>query len=652
MTTSISPESSIYDIKSLNSAVVSPDGTSIVYVVGQVDRKTGFNVGHLWRCDIDGGNQRQITQSGASNGDPVWSPDGSSIAYVSLRDGDHPGAIAVLPLSGGESRIVTRHVATPSSLAWSPDGRSIAYAVEVDPDNLEEKPKDKNAAPAVIVVDRLDYKLDGRGAYNTTRRQVHVVDVESGERRRLTGPDVHHGRPIWSPDGKTIAAIADVADSPDSGLVLIDVVSGAIRSTDMVGSNNGGWWTPDGTSILYLGDPDRTSSPDYYVLNAADGSTRPVTTDVHFLPDIGYQNSAPPGNPIWLSNTTAIVHGLSAGTSGLWELDIETGETQELVRWLAMHGGLSATPDQAKIVQSRSTMEGTGELIIWDRNSGETEVIAAPNGAYFATSPTASWERVHLERAGFEIDGWLLKPNDFDPNKSYPLVLSVHGGPHNAYGYQFDVSAQVLASNGYLVLMTNPRGSGTYGRAFASAVHGDWGGEDWNDLNAMLDLVVDRPYVDADRLGVYGYSYGGYITAWAVGNSNRFKAIVCGAPVYDMTSMYGTSDIGFFFTPNQLQADPVKDRDKLIERSPSTWAHRATTPTLIIQGEADDRCPVGQAEQMFVDLKLAGCKTQLIRYPGGSHLMLYRSHADHRIDYLTRVLGWFDEHLTCTNSES
>jgi Tol biopolymer transport system component len=213
MTSPITPEAAVYDIKSLNSAVVSPDGTSIVYVVGHTDRETGRNAGNIWRCDIDGGNQRQLTHAGDSNGNPAWSPDGKSLAYVAKREGDHPGAIVVLPLAGGESRIVTRHASGPSGIQWSPDGSSIAYVVEVDPVNLEETPKDKNAAPPVIVVDRLDYKLDGRGVFNTKRRQIHIVDVESGDRRRLGDLSVHYGHPMWSPDGKTISANVRPASS-------------------------------------------------------------------------------------------------------------------------------------------------------------------------------------------------------------------------------------------------------------------------------------------------------------------------------------------------------------------------------------------------------------------------------------------------------
>lgn len=646
MSNPITPESAVYDIKSLSDAVVSPDGSRILYVVDQTDRTSGKGVGQIWLCDIDGDNHRQITQTGATNGGPAWSPDGSSIAYISRRDGDHPGAIVLLPLSGGESRIVTRHASGPSAIAWSPDGKTLAYQVEVDPDNLDEAPPDKNAAPPVIVVDRFDYKLDGRGVFNRRHSAIHLVDVATGERRRLTDPGVHHRTPRWSPDGGTIAVINSVPDSPDTSISLINVTVGSVTpQTKVVGSVSNLWWMPDGLSLLYLGDPEQTSHPDYYLLDVAAGETRLVATDLQFLPDIGYQNASTPGHPVWIDDDHAIVHGLRGGASRLWTLNITTGNLEELAAWKAMHGGLSATPDGSIVVQSRSSMDGTGELVAWNRGSGELKTLTTINRDLFENTPTAAWETISFERAGLMIEGWLLRPRDFDESRSYPLVISVHGGPHNAYGYTFDVAAQIMATRGYLVLMMNPRGSGTYNREFAEAVHGDWGGEDWQDLIAALDLVSERPCVDTSRIGIYGYSYGGYMTAWAIGQTDRFAAAICGAPVYDMISMLGTSDIGFFFTPSQMKADSVENRDKLIERSPATYGHKATTPTLIIQGEADDRCPVGQAEQMFVDLKLAGCTTQLVRYPGGSHLMLKLSHASHRIDYLQRLLDWFDQYL-------
>jgi dipeptidyl aminopeptidase/acylaminoacyl peptidase len=646
MTSPITPEIAVYELTSLTGAKVSPDGTSILYHLAQTDRESGATRSQVWRCSIDGAHPRQISHAGVSNAGAAWSPDGTSIAWVSRRDGDHPGAIVVLPLDGGEARVVTSHASMPSSLRWSPDGRSIAYIVETDPDNPEEKPKDPKAPAPVIVVDRLDYKLDGRGVYNRQRQQCFVVDVETGNRRQLSDPETHAGSPSWSPDGKTLAVTTDLANSHASTLTLIDVESGERTETGIGGFTGASWWTPDGGAILYLGDPGETYSTAYCLYDVASKNSGEIVADLAFQPDTGYQNTSPIGDPVWIGDHSAVVHGLSRGRSLLAELDIAAGTVTPIVDWDALHGGLSATPDGKVIVQNRSTLSRKSDLVSWNRDTGELKTLVTTNDAVFAETPMADVEFFTFERAGFEIDCWLLKPPGFDAAQTYPLVLSVHGGPHNAYGHQFDIQAQVLAAAGYLVLMTNPRGSGTYGRAFTQSVHGDWGGEDWNDLMHAVDLIVERPYVDAARLGIYGYSYGGYITAWAVGHTDRFAAIVCGAPVYDMISMYGTSDIGFFFTPMEMKADQWERRDFLIERSPSTYAKQATTPTLIIQGEADERCPVGQAEQMFTDLKLAGCETQLVRYPGGSHLMLSNAPAAHRIDYLTRVRSWFDRFLS------
>jgi dipeptidyl aminopeptidase/acylaminoacyl peptidase len=224
-------------------------------------------------------------------------------------------------------------------------------------------------------------------------------------------------------------------------------------------------------------------------------------------------------------------------------------------------------------------------------------------------------------------------------------VLDVHGGPHGFYGYGFQAIQQALASHGLLVAFSNPRGSGSYGRDFAHQVRFDWGGEDYLDLMAVVDAVVDRPYVDPARTGIWGYSYGGFMTAWTIGHTDRFRAAVCGAPCFDLESMYGTSDISHAWGPYQWGGRPHEASEAFAAHSPSTFAHRATTPTLIVQGEADDRCPIGQGEQMFVALKQAGCQVEFARYPGGAHAMLRVGPPSHRADFIGRVLGWFQDHL-------
>jgi dipeptidyl aminopeptidase/acylaminoacyl peptidase len=298
-----------------------------------------------------------------------------------------------------------------------------------------------------------------------------------------------------------------------------------------------------------------------------------------------------------------------------------------------------------RVVQGRSDLTGTGQTVLFDRESSETRVVVDPNACFFAEAPAAICEPFRIDRDGWTIDAWLYKPADFDASKQYPLVLDVHGGPHGSYGYSFNIGAQVLAANGILVVASNPRGSGTYGRVFCEAVRGDWGGEDWKDLQAVVDEVQARPYVDAGRTGIYGYSYGGYMTSWAIGQTDRFKAAVCGAPVFNMHSFYGTSDIGHVFGESQWGGSPLEVGEWMVERSPSTYVQNAVTPTLIVHGEADDRCPIGQGEEMFVGLLKAGCEVEFVRYPGGSHLMLRGGPVQHRVDYYTRVLTWFQKHL-------
>jgi dipeptidyl aminopeptidase/acylaminoacyl peptidase len=250
-----------------------------------------------------------------------------------------------------------------------------------------------------------------------------------------------------------------------------------------------------------------------------------------------------------------------------------------------------------------------------------------------------------VTRGDLTIDAWLLFPANFDPDKRYPLILDVHGGPHGYYGFGFNAVQQCLSTNDVLVLYSNPRGSTSYGRDFAERVLRDWGGEDYLDLQAVVDSVIDRPYVDPQRLGIYGYSYGGYMTAWTIGQTNRFSAAVCGAPCFDLESMYGTSDIGHVFGDVQWGSEPHQDPAWYAAHSPSYFAHKARTPTLIIHGEADHRCPIGQGEQMFVALKKAGCEVEFARYPDGSHQFLNSSYPEHRADALGRILGWFKQHL-------
>jgi dipeptidyl aminopeptidase/acylaminoacyl peptidase len=499
----------------------------------------------------------------------------------------------------------------------------------------------------VRVVRRLDYKQDNRGYLNDVRSQVFVVDVESGERRRLTSALKDHWYPQFSTDGRSVAAKVTTDNGVHSKLALIDVASGrVVREIGDAQGEIGVWsWSPSGDRIVFAGDTDPTPQTDFFVHDVASGNTRRLTTDLPCLPEAGFPTILAPSQPVWLDDHTILFHAVRGGESGHYRFDLDTCDLQRERATQTLSAGFSVDAAQRFVVQAHNSLDSMAEVAVYDRQDDQVQVVTRLNMGLLESAPPAAWERFDVERDGLVTEAWLLKPADFDESKKYPLVLDVHGGPHGFYGYGFNAIQQALAGHGFVVVASNPRGSGSYGRDFAMQVRRDWGGEDYLDLMAVVDAALERPYVDPERTGIWGYSYGGYMTAWTIGHTNRFKAAVCGAPCFDLMSMYGTSDISHAFGRYQWGGMPHEASEAFVAHSPSTFAHRAKTPTLIMQGEADDRCPIGQGEQMFVALSQAGCETEFVRYPGGSHLMLRNGPPSHRADFIARVIGWFRDHL-------
>jgi dipeptidyl aminopeptidase/acylaminoacyl peptidase len=554
----------------------------------------------------------------------------------------------------GEARELVHHQrAAIGALAWSPDGRSIAYTANFDPDNPDEKPPVEGRAPKVRVTRRLDYKQDNRGWVNDVRSQVFLVDVANGERRMLTREPDDLFYPQWSPDGGKLAARIATNNGIQSHLALIDVATAQTRHVGPIAGTIGVWsWSPGSDCILFTGDTEPTSGVDFFIYDVQQDRISRLTTDLPCLPEAGFPTILGPSQPVWLDNNRVIFHGVRGGESGSYCFNVETTDLEREHGTQSLSVGFSLDDRRRYVAQANSSLDSPGELAILDRQTGQRRIITQHNTGLLESAPAAEWERFDVERDGTIVEAWLLKPADFDPRQKYPVVLDVHGGPHSYYGFAFNNVQQILASHGFLVVFSNPRGSGSYGRDFAQQVRCDWGGEDYLDLMAVLDTVLERPYADGERTGIWGYSYGGYMTAWAIGQSSRFKAAVCGAPCFDLESMYGTSDISHVWGPYQWGGKPHEASEAFAAHSPSTFAHRTRTPTLIVQGEADDRCPIGQGEQMFVALKQAGCEVEFARYPGGSHAMLRVGPPSHRADFLERVLGWFTDHLNSGQNPS
>ncbi|RIK44535.1 MAG: hypothetical protein DCC58_08125 [Chloroflexi bacterium] len=639
------PHRLVYGLQQATDPQVSPDGRRVVYSVGAADPATQTMSSQLWLCDIDGGHARQLTSAGKHNGCPRWSPDGAWIAFVSDRDGG--SGIFVLPAAGmGEARQVTKHKWGVSGLAWSPDGSKLAYNAPYDPANPEEATPDPNAAPPVRYTERIDYKSDGRGYIADKRSHIFVVDVASGERRRVTELAVDHGIPGWSPDGTLLAYTLGTPYVDGVRLQILDLASGATRETGGGEGRINAWaWSPSGERIILADDPTDSDQHDLFVYELASGVLRQLTDDLPFEP-IAANDSSSSNGIWWLDERQVLFHAVHRAASELHTLDVESGALEPVVQWPALNGAVSMDDARRYAVLTYTSFDTVGEVAVYDLHTGATAIITSLNTEALRDAPPANWERFAVERGEFTIDGFLLTPPDFDPSKTYPLVLDIHGGPQWYYGFNFWPWQQVLASHGFLVAFANPRGSSSYGRHFVSRVRQDWGGEDFKDLMAVVDALVERPYVDAERTGIHGYSYGGYMTSWAIGQTQRFKACVCGAPVFDFESFRGTSDIGFGWGETQFGGAPHAAKEAYAKHSPSEFAHNATTPTLIVHGEADERCPIGQGEQMFIALKQAGCKVGFARYPGADHLFLMAGHPAHREDYWTRLLDWMREHLS------
>ena len=644
MPTPLTPETVIYGLKTAGDPQLSPDGARIAYTLATADREKHEALSQVWLCDRDGGNARALTSSGKRNGGARWSPDGQQLAFVSDRV-EHSG-LFLLPMSGGEARELVRKDSTISSTRWSPDGTCIAFTANFDPENPEGTKRPEGAAPAVRVTSRLDYKQDNRGYLGDRRRQVFTIDVESGEVQQWTHEPFDHNEPQWSPDGLSLVAQRMTNNGMRSQLVILRGPGDGENSPigPAHGSIGSFVWTQDGTAILFTCDPAHTSQADFYLYTDASGETRRITDDLPCAP-AGIGSSDPPSMPVWLDDRHVLFHGIYHAAAGIWELDLDSGEATQVETTETLRVGFSLDAAHRYVAQTVTSLEGGGDLLVIDRETGDHNIITANNAAVFAESPAAQWERFDITRDGLTIEAWLLKPNDFDPSRKYPVVIDIHGGPNGFYGYSFNPIQQCLATNGIITVFCNPRGSTSYGRDFTGRVTEDWGGGDYLDIMAVLDKALERPYCDPERTGIWGYSYGGYMTAWTISQNHRFKAAVCGAPCFDLESMYGTSDISHEFGEFQWGGPPHASREWYATHSPSQFAHNTRTPTLIIHGEADNRCPIGQGEQMFVALKKAGCEVEFARYPGGSHLFLATGALEHREDAIRRILEWFQARL-------
>ncbi|HEV8536787.1 MAG TPA: S9 family peptidase [Candidatus Limnocylindria bacterium] len=662
----------LYDFRFLTDAQISPDGERVAYAVKAVNEKRDGYRGSIWLLPFDSTAAAvRLTAGESLDSSPRWSPDGRRIAFLSDR-GEAPKGrkrpprnVYALDLGGGEARTITRFADDCTDLAWSPDSKSLAFVVK-DP------PPESETDDGIRVYDRARYKSDEGGLFDGRREHIWLASLDGSPPRQLTNGDWDDGQPEFSPDGREIAFVSNRTDARDLNTVadihVTDLAGKTRRVTDGEGSFGNPSWSPDGTALTAYGTDRAVGSAARNIhlwafpadggsslraqgplplplgppgQDLLDGWDRTVGSSV--ISDMrGHAQTLPPA---WTEDGRILFLGSDQGTANAYscaadggDVRAETMGSHQIVSW-----SLDGSRRRFAAIVATATDPGnlfTGEI------GGAMRKASCLNddllGARFVRSP----ERVEFTGAdGWRIEGWLLKPRGFDPAKRWPLVLEVHGGPHTAYGHSFFHEFHVLAGRGYAVLFTNPRGSHAYGERFVTACVGDWGGKDYEDLMAGVDHALGWGWVDPKRLYVTGGSYGGFMTNWIVGHTDRFRAAVTQRSVSNNISAFGTSDIGWHFWEHEMgDATPWRGGEKLVERSPLTYVTNIKTPLLILHAERDLRCPIEQAEQLFVALKVLGKEAVFVRFGEDNHDLTRGGKPKSRVEHCRRIADWFDAH--------
>lgn len=668
----------LFQFKPVTKPRISPDGQRVAFVVTTVDKRTYEYRSSIWVVSTEGGEAKRFTAGPANAHSPSWSPDGRWLAFVSDREGESLGRdekeqkkrgkgkpqLWLIPTDGGEARQLTFMQHGASNPVWSPDSKRLVFDAEVGP--ADEETEDGKPLPKVRVIDRLWYRLDGVGFIHDKRHHLFLVDIAGGEPQQLTGGDWDDTDPAWSPDGTRVVFVSSRAEDrwrlpcPDVyTLAMSDGKAGELRCL-----TNGSLacsvpsWSPDGKTIAFLGALKLRSGGhvDLYTIPATteQGSATCLTQGFEGSfqdwtnSDIGDEHLAPA--PAWSADgKTLYALASHRGASRVFVVSSSGAITQPPtltpgdvhVRDLSIDRSASkmalliGSPTQVQEAFVRSTAP-----------AGELRRLTAFNDALLSEIMLSSPEYMPYTGAeGWPMDGWVMKPHAFDPSRKYPLIVEVHGGPATQYGYGFFHEMQLLTAAGYVVLYTNPRGSIGYGRDFSLAVRGAWGEKDSLDILAGIDALVQKGYIDEQRIGVTGGSYGGFMTNWLVGHTDRFKAAVTDRSVTNLASDFGSCDFGWTFADDELDTTPWEDLDRYMRMSPITFVNDIHTPLLILHSEQDLRCSIEQAEQLFASLKYLGREVLFVRFEGQSHGLSRGGHPKLRLERLRHILGWFEKYL-------
>lgn len=698
----------LYRYRLVSDPQASPDGRLVAYTQTRLRKKKNDYASNIWLVASDGSTEPiKFTGSDKRDMSPKWSSNGREIAFLSTRSGKPQ--IWVIPVGGGEARQLTRIKRGVGEFEWSPDGRWIAFTSKVDneedkkatskaksesegnreedsenrepsgrsgeegfgplmpaagewDDDEDEEKDEEDKGDHARVITRLFYKGDGQGFFER-RSHLFLVPSKGGQPKQVTEGDWDAGAPRWSPDGKTLAFISNQEQDADYTSIR-DIFALSIGEDGQAGemrrvSNHdisiwGMDWLPSGDGFASYAHRRTNEGAlathlQVWTLPLDGGEARSLTEGLDRSVGTWLNSDLRSGSgelrPRFSKDGGLIYfHLMNGGAIQVYSVPISGGEPRQVIGGERQIINFDVTSDS--VVFAATTATNPNDLYRADLDGGNERQLTDANRDILdqiqVQEPVEFWVDT---QDGERVQGWVLMPHGYEQGKKYPFVLQIHGGPHTSYGGAYIHEFQLLASRGYAVMYTNPRGSQGYGQVFSDAILNDWGGVDYEDILSCVNYAIGQGYVDEERMGVAGGSYGGYMVTWIIGHSQQFRAAVASRMVSNLYSAWGSGDFTWMLWNWEFQGTPQERTALYLERSPVTYVSEIRTPLLITHALDDLRTAFEQADQMYTALKVLRREVKMVTFPSGGHEISRSGKPSLRVERIQHIVDWFDQHL-------